>query len=664
MQLTFAASYFAYLLFLLPLVALLRIFADAHARRVVALFVSSERLRPSLLEGTSLWWLGLHFGLQILGLAFMIIALTRPQMGMKEEDIPNMGRDVFIAIDCSKSMLSDDMTPNRLTRAKLAAQDLLEKLQGDRVALVAFAGRSFLQAPLTTDHDAVRESIQALDYTTIPRGGSSLASAIDLVLETVDKMPAQHHGMILFSDGQETDNGTVAAAKRAKDKHLLILPVGMGTAEGSLIPDPDPDRRGEYIRDERGLVKTKLESALLQEIAAITGGRYVELASQPLTQQIVDDLTLQLDRQSRDSRHESHPIERYQWPLCVGVLCCILSLLMRPLSRRTLRSPALPVEPQAEVHVHAAPAAVPAVTLLCCLLMVTQVGAAGFSDIKKAQKDYEDGRFDQARETYRKMLRDEKPAFDRADLSYGLASTDRSLKDYDGAVQAYSDALKSDNPALKQRALRGLASSLYDWGDERLPRDPETAMKAWVDSIDHFESEMKLLPKDSAEYKEVRENRDFVQKRLDEVEKQTGKKVGRKKQKMQSADGASDEDEDEDAQGKPQPQQKKSGDQDKEEKDRPNQPARDKEHDTLKKSDEKEMIPEGDLKAMEDAKRRKGLEEEKRALDEFLKKKYGFTEEEARQQLRNYADDQKTGDQRSLQYLQRRGEPPVGGKDY
>ncbi len=139
--------------------------------------------------------------------------MTRPQYGTKQTDLPQSGRNVFIAIDTSKSMLADDMSPNRLTRAKLAAQDLLEKLPGDRVGLVAFAGRAFLQAPLTTDHEAVRESIQALDHTSIPRGGSSLASAINLVLEIIEKTPGQRSGMMMFTDGQETDEQNARGRK-------------------------------------------------------------------------------------------------------------------------------------------------------------------------------------------------------------------------------------------------------------------------------------------------------------------------------------------------------------------------------------------------------------------------------------------------------------------
>ena len=152
----FASPLYALLLFVLPFIALLKIWSDARAQKAVQAFASSERLRPNFLGGASIVWSGLHFGLQILGLAFIIIALTRPHVGFEDENIPQSGRNIFITIDTSKSMLADDMTPNRLTRAKLAALDLIEKLPGERIGLIAFAGRAFLQAPLTTDHDAVR----------------------------------------------------------------------------------------------------------------------------------------------------------------------------------------------------------------------------------------------------------------------------------------------------------------------------------------------------------------------------------------------------------------------------------------------------------------------------------------------------------------------------
>ncbi|MFZ4596896.1 MAG: VWA domain-containing protein, partial [Verrucomicrobiaceae bacterium] len=202
----FASSNWAYALFALPLLALFKIWADTRAVRTIAAFASSERLRNVLLGGANPVWSAVHFGLQLLGLGFLIIALTRPQFGEDERRIEQTGRNIFIAVDTSKSMLAGDVSPNRLARAKLAALDLLEKLPGDRVGLIAFAGRAFLQAPLTTDHEALAESIHTLDHTTIPRGGSSLAAAIRLALDALEKMPGKNHGMVIFSDGQETDS--------------------------------------------------------------------------------------------------------------------------------------------------------------------------------------------------------------------------------------------------------------------------------------------------------------------------------------------------------------------------------------------------------------------------------------------------------------------------
>src|SRR3954470_16648777 len=216
---TFADPYWAWWLFVLPVLALFKIAADARAREGTLAFAASERLRTLLQGGTSMIRSGVRFGLQLLGLGFFILALTRPQFGTEDRQIDQNGRNILIAIDCSKSMLTEDVKPNRLTRAKLAAQDLLEKLPGDRVGVIAFAGRAFLQAPLTTDHEAVVETIQSLDHTTIPRGGSSLGSAITLALHSVEEMPGRQHGLIIFTDGQETDDAMLAAAREAQMKN-------------------------------------------------------------------------------------------------------------------------------------------------------------------------------------------------------------------------------------------------------------------------------------------------------------------------------------------------------------------------------------------------------------------------------------------------------------
>lgn len=638
----FAASSYAYLLFALPLIALLKIWADMRAQKALTAFVSSERLRGSLLGGASVFWSSLQFGLQLLALALFIVALTRPQFGVIERMEEQSGRNIIIAIDTSKSMLADDVKPNRLARAKLAAQDILEKLPGDRVGLIAFAGRAFLQAPLTTDHDAVIESIQSLDHTTIPRGGSSLAAAIDLALSTIKTVTGKEHGLIVFSDGEETDAATLAAAKKAADNHLLILPVGMGTSEGELIPNPDPQGNNDYLRDENGnVVRSRLESGMLQEMARITGGEYVELASQALTQNTVNRILSNLDRQKSEVRRDSRPIERYQWPLFAGIICLMTSLLMRPSSRKKVKvSAALPVDPLATVHHQQRPAVAAATIILFLISAMAPVQAEVHDEAKKLHEKW----LKEYQQAYRN---DEIPA-SLPDMIYGVGAASLEKKDYETAVRAFSEALKSDDVEVQKRAQRALATALYNKGDEIFEKQPEQTIKSWTDARDHFDSALKLSGND----KELQENRDFIQKRLDELKEQQKQKQDQKNKQKQKQKGK--------GKGEGEPQEGENGeDQEPQEKEqKPREGDESKETDAMQK--DAGALPEGELKAGESGKEDTRQQGQQQASAEENKKndKTGFSPQEARSQLRNYADDQK-----SVQFLMRR-EKPLGGKDY
>lgn len=634
----FAAPNYAYLLFVLPVIALLKIWADRHAQKALTAFVSSERLRQTLLGGASVFWSSLHFGLQLLALALFMIALTRPQIGVTERMEEQTGRNILIAIDTSKSMLADDVKPNRLTRAKLAAQDLLEKLPGDRVGLIAFAGRAFLQAPLTTDHDAVIESIQALDHTTIPRGGSSLGTAIDLALSTIKTVSGKEHGMIIFSDGGEPDAATLAAAKEAADNHLLILPVGMGTSEGALIPNPEPQADNDYVRDEKGnVVMSRLESTTLQEVARITGGEYVELASQALTQNTVNRILSNLDRQKSEVRKDSRPIERYQWALLAGIICLMVSLFIRPTSRKKVKiSAALPVDPLATVHHQKRPAAAAIAMLVFLIPSMFPLYAEINDEAKKQQerwiKDYQ-----------RHYKKTEIPA-SLPDLIYGVGAASFEKKDYETAVKAFSEALKAEDVEVQKRAQRALATALYNKGDEILEKQPEQTIKTWTDARDHFNSALRLSKDD----KELQENRDFIQKRLDELKEQQKQKQEQKdKQKQKNKGKGEGKPEEGDGEGeeKQDPQEQKPRDGDKS-----------KETDAMQKNEG--ALPEGELKAGEAGKEDTKQGQQASAQEDKRNDKTGFSPQEARSQLRNYADDQK-----SVQFLMRR-EKPAGGKDY
>src|SRR5436853_3069292 len=175
-------------LLLIPLLIALFIRSERRGLKRLQEFVSA-RLVPQLAGTVNRPRRILRFGSQLLGLALAIISLAEPRWGYTFEDVKRKGLDLLIAVDTSRSMLSNDVQPNRLERVKLAAHDLITELQGDRVGLIAFAGRAFLQAPLTIDYDAALESINDLDTKTIPEGGTNISDAITLATQSFGNSP-------------------------------------------------------------------------------------------------------------------------------------------------------------------------------------------------------------------------------------------------------------------------------------------------------------------------------------------------------------------------------------------------------------------------------------------------------------------------------------------
>ena len=321
-----------WLLLVVPILGAGRLWADAKSMRVVR-SLTANRLRGALVREGSARRAWTIFSLQLLALSCFIVALSRPQWGEETRELKETGRNILIAIDTSRSMLATDVTPDRLTRAKLAAQDLLASLAGDRVGLIAFAGQAYLQAPLTTDHEPVMESIQTLDTTSVPAGGSDLTKPLRIAIEAVEKSPARNHGLILFSDGGDDASNLQGFIKQAVEKHILVLAVGVGTDSGSLIPNPDPSQPGDFIRDGQGnVVQTKLDGRVMQEIASATGGRYLKLGAQSISTGLVAELLSALDQQQETSREERKPIERFHLPLILGIVLLMIAWFIRPIT--------------------------------------------------------------------------------------------------------------------------------------------------------------------------------------------------------------------------------------------------------------------------------------------------------------------------------------------
>jgi Ca-activated chloride channel family protein len=232
---TFGAPEWLWGLLLVPLLIALFVRSEHRGLKRLQQFVSA-RLLPQLAGTVNRRRRIIRFGLLLLGLALAIVSLAQPRWGYTFEDVKRKGLDLLVAVDTSRSMLSNDVQPNRLERVKLAIQDLIDELQGDRVGLIAFAGRAFLQAPLTIDYDAVIEALSDLDTKTIPEGGTNISSAITLATQSFGKSAMGNRALIIFTDGEDLNGEAVKTAKTAADAGVRIFTIGVGTPQGSLIP--------------------------------------------------------------------------------------------------------------------------------------------------------------------------------------------------------------------------------------------------------------------------------------------------------------------------------------------------------------------------------------------------------------------------------------------
>ena len=238
-------------------------------------------------------------------------------------------------------MLAEDIPPNRLARAKLAALELMQRAKSDRLGLVAFAGTAFLQCPLTIDDAAFSQSVEALDVSTIPQGGTTLAAAVETAL-TAYKEGDNYKILVLFTDGEDHDSGALEAAESAAKEGLRIFTVGIGTAEGELLHIKNAQGGSDYVRDEQGnVVKSHLNERLLQQIAGATeGGFYLPLRGAKVVDTLYDQGLAKLPKSQHQEKFVRRYHERYHWPLAVAIVLLLVEMLFPERKRESRPRPA------------------------------------------------------------------------------------------------------------------------------------------------------------------------------------------------------------------------------------------------------------------------------------------------------------------------------------
>ncbi len=435
--------------------------------------------------------------LLLAALAFLLLALARPQWGFSWEQASQRSRDIIIAIDTSRSMFAADTAPNRLTRAKLAALDLQKLAKYDRLGLIAFAGTAFLQCPLTLDDEAFRQSVQILDPSIIPQGGTAIGEAIEAARKAFEEDEVENHKiLVLMTDGEDHEEKALEVAQSAAGEGMRIFTIGVGSPAGELLQVRDESGKLVYVKDEAGnVVKSRLNEGLLQQLATAGNGFYLPLQGGNPMEVLYQKGLAPLPTSDRSTKLMRKAREQYFWPLSIGILLLMIEALL-PDRKRASRS-----------TLAGASGAAAAVSILAVLLSISPASGSPSS----AQKKYQAKEYKGSLEDYEELIK-RHPTDPR--LRYNAGAAAYQAKKFDQALEQFQSAAAAPDLTLQQLAYYNLGNTQYRLGEAN--SDPKERMTSWQQALQHYDAAIKLNTNDM----DAQFNRELVQKKLEELKQQ------------------------------------------------------------------------------------------------------------------------------------------------
>ena len=454
----------------------------------------------------------------IMASGFAIVALAGPQLGYRWEKTTQKGVDIMIALDCSKSMLAQDIKPNRLERAKREIIDLLHMMKSDRAGLVAFSGRAILQCPLTLDHDALTIFLKVLVPGFLPVGGTNLAEAVKTSFNGFEKESDTKKAIIIITDGEITSGDVAGTAKQMAKQGIKIFCIGVGNLQGA----PIPDENGGFKKDASGnIILSKVDEKGLEKLAAITGGTYVRSVAGDMDLDLIykDRILGTMERKTLTSGRKKVWENRYQWFL-FPCLVLLLIEVMLPLKKKS----------------HP-------------LLIFALVFGLGFflpgnfllyaktvsSSVRQGIKAFDEHRYDQAKKHF---IDAQLESPENAALYYNIGTAAYMNKDWDQAKKNFMQAAGSDDKKLRHDARYNLANTYFRMGK-------------FDEAIKGYENILKEFPDD----RETKENLEIARQK-----KQQHQQQQKKSKSDKDNDNKKKKDKKKDKSGKtsPQPYEKKN----------------------------------------------------------------------------------------------------------
>lgn len=476
---------------------------------------------------------------------FFAIGLARPQMGAKIKESNRKGAEIMIALDVSNSMLAQDYSPNRLERAKLAISRLVDKLHGDRIGLIVFAGQSFVQLPITTDYVSAKIFLNTIGTESVPVQGTALGDAINTAIKSFSseaQMQEDNKAIILITDGENHEDDPVEAARMAAEVGIRVFCIGVGSPEGKPIPyGPD----GELMKDREGnIVVTKLDEKILEEVAAAGEGAYIRAGNAEFgLNPIIDELKQLQEQQFKSVVFEDFE-EQYMYFFAIALVFLLLEFLVG--NRRVAKK-------------------MFAVALLLGFSVASAYAQTDRKEVRKGNRFFKEGNYKEAEVEYRKALI--KDSLSIAG-NYNLANTLMQQEDAANAELIY--AKLGDSISRVQQNVDWEKGSV-EVGKNTLPSDyyhnlgnSFLAQKRYQEAVDAYKNALRRNPADDL----TRENYIYAKKKLEDQQNQD--------QNQQQQQQNQNQQNNQDQQNQNQDKQEQNNDQNQDNKNNPDKDQNDK----------------------------------------------------------------------------------------
>lgn len=321
----FAQPEYLYLLLIVPLLVMLFIWNTIRRKRKLQSFGDSELL-AQYMPNVSMVRPQFKFYIQILALVLLIVALARPQFGVKEQAVKRQGMEVMVALDVSNSMLAQDVAPSRLGRSKQLLSKIIDGMTEDKVGLVVFAGDAYTQLPITCDYVSAKMFLSSISPSLVARQGTAIGSAIDLSIKSFGAESTASRAIILITDGENHEDDAIGAAKLAKEKGIQVFVLGVGKPEGSPIP---LEGSMSFRKDKDGnVVVSKLNEEMCRQIAQAGGGMYLRVDNTNAAQRTLQKELGKLAKSELETRVYSEYNEQYQSFVILALILLVIEFFI------------------------------------------------------------------------------------------------------------------------------------------------------------------------------------------------------------------------------------------------------------------------------------------------------------------------------------------------